>query len=120
LSASCSLVFMLGVHWCNTTVIDDNAACQLGPKFKLVHVMQVSQTHIGNPRIIMTARVLRHVSEHAAVQKLPSEALAVLQQNLGEVVEVSLLASLVSFSVCIANYFIVTSYCMLIPFHKAF
>ena len=72
---------MLGVN---------DASCQLGPTFKLVHVMQVSETHIGNPRIIMTARILRHVPEHAAVQKLPSEALAVLQQNLGEVIEVSI------------------------------
>ncbi len=80
----------------------------MGLKLKLVRVMQVSETHIGNPRIIMTARILRHVPEHAADQKLPSEALAVLQQNLGEVVEVSVLKSLMSFSDCIANYFIVT------------
>ncbi|KAL0037479.1 hypothetical protein WJX79_010408 [Trebouxia sp. C0005] len=50
-------------------------------------IVQVSETHLGNPRVIMTARILRHVPEHAADQKLPSEALAVLQQNLGEVVE---------------------------------
>ena len=102
-------VSMLDVHWPKTmlednksgclclvftaqkTMIgDNNASCQLGPTIKLVHVMQVSETHIGNPRIIMTARILRHVPEHAAVQKLPSQALAVLQQNLGEVIEVSI------------------------------
>ena len=81
---------MLGVHRPKTMIGDNNASCQLGPTIKLVHVMQVSETHIGNPRIIMTARILRHVPEHAAVQKLPSQALAVLQQNLGEVIEVSI------------------------------
>ncbi|KAL0036366.1 hypothetical protein WJX77_004386 [Trebouxia sp. C0004] len=50
-------------------------------------IVEVSETRIGNRRIIMTARILRHMPEHAADQKLPSEALAVLQQNLGEVIE---------------------------------
>ncbi len=89
---------MLGGHSLNTMLEDNRASCQLDPTLKLVHVMQVSETHIGNPRIIMTARILRNVPEHAAIQKLPSNALAVLQQNLGEIVEVSMLNSLRSFS----------------------
>ena len=90
---------MLGVHSPKTMIEDNRASCQLEPMLKLVHVLQVSDTHSGNPRIIMTARILRNVPEHAAIQKLPSEALAVLQQNLGEIVEVSMLKSLRSFSI---------------------
>jgi len=92
---------MLGVHYPKTMIEDNRPSCQLDLLLKLVHVLQVSETHIGNPRIIMTARILRPVPEHAAVQKLPSEALAVLQQNLGEIVEVSMLKSLRSFSIAL-------------------
>ena len=87
---------MLGVHWPKTMIEENRASYQMDPTIKLVHVLQVLETHTGNPRIIMTARILRPVPEHAAVQKLPAEALAVLQQNLGEIVEVSMLKSLVS------------------------
>lgn len=99
---------MLGVHWPETIIENNNAACHLDLKLKLVHGMQVSETHIGNPRIVMTARILRPVPEHAAVQKLTSEALAILQQNLGEVVEVSVLKSLVSFFNCISLSYQIT------------
>lgn len=73
----------------------------IGSNVKAGACLQVSETHIGNPRIIMTARILRSEPEHAAVQKLPSEALAVLQQNLGEIVEVSMLKSFKLFSIAL-------------------
>ena len=51
-------------------------------------VMQVIES-AGESRIIMSERPLRNSTVSPIVQKLPPEAIAVLQQNLGEVVEVS-------------------------------
>lgn len=52
-------------------------------------VTQVIESE-GESRIIMSERPLRNSTVSPIVQKLPPEAVAVLQQNLGEVVEVSI------------------------------
>jgi len=39
--------------------------------------------------IVMSERPLKGMSENPSVQQLPEQHLAVLQQNLGEVIEVS-------------------------------
>ena len=51
-------------------------------------VTQVIESE-GESRIIMSERPLRNSTVSPIIQKLPPEAVAVLQQNLGEVVEVS-------------------------------